>query len=866
MVFESSARRKIFFRAALASVILLIQLLNCPENVFSQTGPDFSDQNLPGLNRRILDYQFDRADRELRPDRWMEEARRGLLAARAVWAEMAPEVFADSGAIAALDEWSEEELEKRFTQWLLERFFGAGTEVPSSALFRETGEADKRLVFHTGEDGKIIYDPKTGDPLVIRPGDEGRGFAEDLLSWREITSGASARELQAYGQAVKENYPELLVYISPEREEEFWGKVSAAGSSAVLSLKHEFEAILAREERYFTAQRLGDVWSLRKKSENQSADAIGARLIEEARQVCADGIASIEAKIEAAKGDDADLTLAGSQWLEEFREQFNRGLQAWESAEERFLVRRLEWEYNAENAFREGMETWNAAFARFEEERLKWEEQARVLFMEGERFFTQASETMEKAIAGAKAEFETESRIRIDAASGMIGNLTSMYILSSAAAAEAKKNMDFWIWQYREIKTSASVPVDYTAIGQWIDEERSLYPETGDSPEAFILEELKNSLALCNSYTEKTGKYLEDLMKELPSLTSSGAYETELLRARGELEYWMQRSVSAEAVASYAAALDAGRTTAAESAEAWEKARSAYNEAAQLYGEAEDSLKTGSVGLSAARNTLAAVSEKMKAADAVLETLRLNYQALTAITKKSGSGLLAEEYSVLHQKLGEVTEALARCDENSAWGIFLLCAKELETGQYREYRKAILKQLIAGDGESYNSLAALAGDDDQLSLRKAAISLLLERDSLADWYSSVYERRSGESAVMIMPNMEQQLSLDWENARLNLLIARAELELNLLETLNDENPDEETRAEDRILLEEILELLKPLTADRTKIAALGGLNRFLTEASLENTNMLSFFAGYSIANPQGGQEIYGEALQDLIRD
>ena len=793
MIFASPSSRKYFFRITLAAAILLFRLLGCPVNVFSQEGQGILDQGFPGQGRRILDYQFDRADRELRPDRWMEEARRGVLIARAVWAEMVPEVFTENGSMAAFDEWSEKEMEKRFMRWLLERFFGAGMEVPSSELFREKDEADKYLVYHTGEDGKILFNPQTGDPLVIRPGDEDREFAQDLLSWREITANASARELQAYGEAVRENYPELLIYVSPEREKEFLEKIFSAGSGAVQSLKHEFEAILAREERYFTAQRLGDVWSLRKKSEDQSADAICSGLIEEARQACADGIASIEEKIEAAKGDDTDLTLAGSKWLEEFRKQFNRGLQAWESAEERFLIRRLEWEYSAEKSFRDGLETWDAAFARFEEERLKWEEQARILFLEGERFFTQASETLEKAIAGAKAEFEIESRIRIDAASGMIGNLANMYILSSSAAAEAKKNIDFWIWQYREIKRAAAVPGDFTAIEKWVNQERSRYPAADNGLEAFILEEIKAALTLYGSYTEKAGKYLEDLKNELPSLTSAGSYEAELFRAEGELEYWIQRGAMAEAVAAYAAALDAGRTTASESAYAWEKARASCNEATLLYSEAEDSLKTGGAELSDARDALAAAAEKMRIADAAMETLHQNYKALTAIMEKTGSALLAEEYAFLHQELAKTTEALDRCDENSVWAVFLSSAMELETRQYQEYRKILLSQLIAGDGGSFYSLAALAGKEnpadessrlyteDQFTLRMAAISLLLEQDSLADWYSSVYERRSGRSAAITMSNMEQQLLFDWEKARLNLLIARSELEGNAAE-------------------------------------------------------------------------------------
>ncbi|MCL2318714.1 MAG: hypothetical protein FWC45_01410, partial [Treponema sp.] len=632
--------RKCFFRMAVISAVLVL-LTASPAELFSQTAPGPGDSFPPGLNRRILDYQFERADRELSPSRWMEEARRGISGVQAVWTEIAPEIFMNPESLAELNEWTEQELEKRFTRWLLERFFGAGIEERSASVFTETGAADKSLIYYTGPDGSILLDPETGDPRIIRPGDEGHEFAADLSAWKQQVRDASDREVQNYASGIMEKYPELLEYISPERKEEFEQKLAGAGGNAVLSLKREFEAVLAREERYFTAQRLGDVWSLRKKSEDQSAAAIGDKLIEEARLVCDAGIAAIEARIEAAKIEGGDLELAGAGWLEEYRAQFERGMEAWQSAEERFLVRRLEWEQSAEKTFYEGMETWNAVFVRFEEERRNWEDKARILFSEGEEFFARASETLEAAIAAAKDEYARDSALRTNAASDRAGALSSMYVLSSSAADEAGKNIEFWTKKYLELQPGAAVP-QASDLESWTAQELQRLGSKAGALEGLILDELKNWSGLYLNYTARAEESRKLLMQELYALGVSSDiseagtvftadyYQTELLRAQGELGYWENRSALAEAVAAYAAALDAGRVTAAEGFEAWEKAKAAYDESAVLYGAAEDSLQQGGAALSAARDTLVEAAEKMKAADAALEKLRQNYDALAA--------------------------------------------------------------------------------------------------------------------------------------------------------------------------------------------------------------------------------------------
>ena len=860
--------------AALLAAIVILEIIN-PGPLFSQSWAPGSWQPVPfgqeswEAGRRVLDYQFDRADRELSPGRWMEEARRGISAAMSVWEEMTWAGFTDPDVRAEMVQWSEAELENRFTRWLMERFFGPGMEAGSNAVFRETGEADKYLVYYTGPGGNVLFDPSTGDPLVIRPGDEGHDFTEDLFTWKQQTSDTAGREIGNYSELIGKYYPELTMYVSPE-------KLAAAGEFSAQSLMREFEAVLAREERYFSARRLGDVYSRRKKSEESSAAAVGEKLIEEARRICDDGLSSIEAKIEAAKAGGGDLILAGDNWLLEYREQFNRGIIAWEAAEERFLVRRVEWENSAEKAFNDGWEAWNAVFARFDEERRLWEERARELFLEGENFFARASDTLEAAIAAARIEYERESGIRIGAASERTEALAGMFVLSSAAAREAEKNIDFWIDRYQTIYSGLVIPSGYTELGAWIDRELSGQTGTDRDLERLILNELKTWLGLYSNYTAKASETRELLDKELYFLKDSAdPYETEIARLKGELDYWEQRANLSEAVVAYAEALDSGRITASESALAWEKARLAYNEAAALYGEAESRLKAGGDEIAAAREALAQTAKNMMEAEESLEKLRRNYENLVFTFGDRGIGLIGEEAAYLREALSLEQELLGSIGDDSPWGKFLVCARELETRQLDELRKGILRLLISGNGDSLPALANLAGDE--LKPRLAMISLLIEKNSTTDWYRNF--SGYGTEGLFPIANVEEQLLFDWERSRLELFAARAELELGVLDSLEGKaaegeaalvslySGDELKRVFDRSVLNDVMELVTYLQ-EVTNNYGPGYLQEFLVQASLLNTSILPFLSGASQifydAGLAAGQESGAEIINALL--
>jgi hypothetical protein len=514
--------------AALLAVLILPALFLAGP-AFAETMPD-----LGGFDRGVFEYHLGRADRELSPGLWMDEARRGIDLARNAWERAALELYQDPllrrEAEGRILQWSEEELEARFSRWLLRRFFGNGQEIFAGRLSGEIEEAVLRYTYHLDEGGNILYDENSGDPLLVRPGEEGRDFSADREQWRGQIEDAIQRETEAYGEKLAALFPELLRYIPGENRAGFERILEAQSLAAVSGLRREFEGILDREERLFTARRLGDVWSLRRKSEDETAEIISARIISDAETACDEGIAGLAARIEAAETGGGDLALAGAAWLEAYREQFERGLKTWEAAEERFFVRRLEWEQDAGTNYLEGENAWAAAFDKLERERQDWELKAKALFDSGEAVFQKASETLELAIAEARAEFNRDVQLRITAGADRARAWVDVYVTSGSVAMSAQENIQFWLKNYR----GENVPPlagNGMLFDQWIAGEiknhwkamRDNYEERPDYRADRLSLEEAEALALTTSiYWENRrallGKQKEDLEKEIAGI------------------------------------------------------------------------------------------------------------------------------------------------------------------------------------------------------------------------------------------------------------------------------------------------------------------------------------------------------------
>jgi hypothetical protein len=422
-----------------------------PPVVFSQPNPSPLGE-VKGFNRAVIDSHFSKADRELSPERWLEEAKFGVTQAINAWEFIAVNFYENpllyEEAKNQLLKWSDEELEKRFSQWLMGRFFGKAAEEAYLNLSKMFNESQKNYSWHLDDEGNVIFDDKTGDPLVIRPDEEGREFSRDLTLWRGETDEIVNTTGASFNNVISNLYPELLAYIPVESRGSMSEIFNESFSYQKGAIKREFENIAAREERIFTNRRTRDIWSLRKKRDDEAAGKFTERLIAETNDSCKRGIEEINSRIEQAAAGTGDLALLGEEWLRLYTEQFERGLKAWEDAEERFFIRRIEWEQESFKLLSEGEDLWLSAFEQFEKERQNWELNAKELFKTGETLFKTISEDFEKTIAEAKKEFELNIAIRIAEGTNKVKALIDMYLVYASAAISLMDNIKFWQKQY----------------------------------------------------------------------------------------------------------------------------------------------------------------------------------------------------------------------------------------------------------------------------------------------------------------------------------------------------------------------------------------------------------------------------------
>ncbi|MDR1788327.1 MAG: hypothetical protein LBR16_07760 [Treponema sp.] len=414
-------------------------------------------QGLPlpsGFDLSGFGYVFDRADREVTPEKWLAEARSGFAEAAAGWESFILAMYDDpetrEAAREALAQTGEAELEKRFTQWLFTRFFNSDVQSYVAGVSQEVRDAGKDLLYQKDEQGNILRDPETGDPLIIRTDEE--EAAAGQAAWRERVAAAVYSEAGRYADELSAGieglFPELLAYITEENRGRFLEALSGAAAAAIGTLQSELEALASREERIAFSRYADDLYSLRKKSEDETAAAITSRLIESVRASCDEGLSSLQAKIAGLDANADDLSIAGEDWLAQYREQFERGLRAWESAEEQFYVSRFEWEQETGRVFSESEAVWAAAYEQFDAERAAWEAKAQELFASGEEVFRKASEELARAMEDAKAEFEKDASVRLAAVSEAVQAWISMYQTCGSVMTQSNESMSFWMDEY----------------------------------------------------------------------------------------------------------------------------------------------------------------------------------------------------------------------------------------------------------------------------------------------------------------------------------------------------------------------------------------------------------------------------------
>jgi len=657
-----------------------------------------------GFNRAVIDNHFSKADRETSPDRWLAEAKFGITQAICAWELIAGGLYDNpflyEEAKTQIAKWGDEELEKRFSQWLTGRFFGKAAEEVLINLSSVLNESQKTYSWHLDKDGNVIFDDKTGDPMVIRPNEEGREFSSDLALWRSDTNNIVKNSGAAFDNAMIRLYPELLAYIPAESRESMSAIISESLTVQRNVIKQEFENIAAREERIFTNRRTRDIWSLRKKSDDEAARIFTEKLIAETDASCKKGIEELNAKIEQASAGAGDLAILGEEWLRLYKEQFERGLKAWEDAEERFFIRRIEWEQDSFKLFEEGQDIWLSAFNQFEEERQKWESNANELFRTGENLFAKISEDFENNIAAAKKEFELNAAIRAEEGTNKVKALIDIYLVCASTAVSSMDNVKFWLKQY----DNSEKDMKDEDFANWILNEMKKYGV--DNLKYKALTEMQNSYNTYLSYSKMSLNARNEIFNNYAELFGTGAlkdilspnvssddfyldeYQIALLRAKALVLYWERKSSIVDAVTTYAEELSSGRMTEAEGVRAWEEAKKAYNASLAAYENELSNLNKIGKDVQEQQKILSVLTVQLQQEEDILNTLYSEKTSLTFLSEAKLENFYSKDFNDKYIELVKKYENFRKTGTDSVYfdaleaGMLWDIAKQREDNEF----------------------------------------------------------------------------------------------------------------------------------------------------------------------------------------
>jgi len=486
---------KIFNKSISIFLTMVIILGLFPPAVFAQ-------DELRGFNRSVFDSHFSRADREIDPGRWLIEAKLGLSQAINAWELIADSLYDNphelNEARNQLNIWSNEEFERRFSLWLSNRFFGEAAEKAMMDYLNYSDEMqNENLTYHL--------------------------------------------------------YSEIIAYIPEESRALMNNIIYETASRKSNAIKMEFENIAARDERIKSNRHIRNFQNYNNQKEIEDARLFTERLLAETEAVCSSGIEEIKTKIEQAEAGTGDLALMGEEWLRLYKEQFERGLKAWEEAEERFFIRRLEWEQESLSLFSEGHDVWVSAFDRIYEEQIKWELQAKELLDAGNKLFSGLSNDLAKSISEAREEFNRNANLRIIEGAARVDALKEIYLLSISAAVYAKENEHLVESEmYSTFMSNASEARD-KILSNYID---------------FLGSDELESLFSLNASSEDF--YLDE-------------YHIALIKANTLVTYWERKTSIAEAVTNFSNDIKTGRAAIDSLNQEWNNAKSSYNSSLIIY-------------------------------------------------------------------------------------------------------------------------------------------------------------------------------------------------------------------------------------------------------------------------------------------
>ena len=179
-------------------------------------------------------------------------------------------------------------------------------------------------------------------------------------------------------------YAELLAQFNTDIRDAASEKLTVSFDEYKSGIERDFENIRKQAQNSFLFKRLRDSYSLRRKTEDLTAQEVADRLIEETQDELAeakDNLVNSVIELDNSPAEEIDIAL--QDWEESFRIEFEKGLLKWQNAENRFMQEYIRWETTAQENMLEAEQAWDEAFVEFREARQNWGQEILLLIQDG---------------------------------------------------------------------------------------------------------------------------------------------------------------------------------------------------------------------------------------------------------------------------------------------------------------------------------------------------------------------------------------------------------------------------------------------------------------------------------------------------
>ncbi len=388
-------------------------------------------------------------------------------------------------------------------------------------------QLEREFLYRT-EGGNLLFDSKndpllrSSDPAEIEQDrtlyeNRARAIQETLLSqWEEKAQKARTVLMTPLSQG------QTALSETVERELDLFRQ----------RIWEETDKMICYRLDRFNYFRKKDNFSLRRKSEDQTALMAAAELTERVNDETREILQILEKPLDRESGAAvSQASFSPDSWEESFDREFRKGLEKWQKAEEEILSGRIDWELELSEKYRETEAAWDRSMQIFSDTRKAWIEEMKDLYRTGLNAWDLQQEEYQEKFETMARQMEEDSIRQEEIFLSRVTESLDIYRESLQYRDSAEKNIQYYQSKIRELedlKANSRNRIDSIETGMAAAMFAMRLNEGKLQNSQVELQDLQNTLELLQNERQEIGDDLdavngriedsEDLEEELQDL------------------------------------------------------------------------------------------------------------------------------------------------------------------------------------------------------------------------------------------------------------------------------------------------------------------------------------------------------------